>query len=309
MENYNSIVYSNFTYKLPEVELNIIKNLIKELGVTTTPTQETVNDDKYKYKRSSSNKKYSNKADDSWEKAKPFVATKIEKKEGLDKMVNNVRICLNKMSNKNYEAQRDLINQHISEINAMDETNANVKRIIKELFEVATTNKFYSEMYAMLYKELLEQYDYINVILEDFIVQYTESVLLIEYVDSNTDYDKYCDNNKLNDKRKGMAMFIVNLMKKEVINSDKLLYIINYLQGLILKYVNEDNKTFCVEEMTENLFILVTSSASVLKNDLGWKIIVENITYVSQLKVKEHKSLSSRAVFKNMDILDNLRNI
>jgi hypothetical protein len=308
MEHYNSIVYSNFTYKLPEVELNIINNLIKELGISIA-NQESITDDKYKYKRTQSNKKYSNKCEDSWEKTKPFVATKIEKKEGLDKIVNDIRICLNKMSNKNYEAQRDLINQSIIEINATDETNENVKRIIKDLFETATSNKFYSEMYAMLYKELLEQYEYIDVILEEFILEYTEGILLIEYVDSNTDYDKYCDNNKMNDKRKGMAMFIVNLMKKNIINFDKLLHIINYLQGLILKYIDEDNKTFAVEEITENLFLLVTSSVSVLKNESGWKTVVENITNVSQLKVKDHKSLSSRAIFKNMDIIDNLRNI
>jgi hypothetical protein len=98
-------------------------------------------------------------------------------------------------------------------------------------------------------------------------------------------------------------------MKKEIINSDKLLHIINHLQGLILKYIDEDNKTFVAEEITENLFLLVTSSASVLKNESGWKTVVENITNVSQLKVKDHKSLSSRAIFKNMDIIDNLRDI
>ena len=56
-------------------------------------------------------------------------------------------------------------------------------------------------------------------------------------------------------------------------------------------------------ELTENLFILVTMSRETLcKYDEWINIIQININNFMKLKVKEHKSLSSRSIFKYMDM-------
>jgi hypothetical protein len=303
MDSYNDIIYSNFSYKLPELETSIIANLIKTLGCTN---QDVVEDKNNKYKRTSHNRKTSTKrTEEPWEKPKPFVSTKLDKKEGVEKTINDIRICLNKMSTKNYEAQREVIFEHFNDI----DNNEDYDRIITSLIEIASSNKFYSSIYTNLYKELLEKHPLFNNRSDEIVSKYMASIELIEYVDSNVDYDKYCENNKKNDKRKGLAMFIVNLMKNGLIDKTVLLKIIIDLQNMIIKYVDEDNKYGEVDEIIENVYILITTTTNELKEESNWENVMSSITQCSKLKAKDHKSLSSKTVFKYMDLLDNLSTV
>jgi hypothetical protein len=305
IEDYNNILYSNFNYKLPEIQISIINGLLNEIASIITEEQSI--DDKHKNKKVV-NKRFNKRMDEpNWEKTKPFVATKMEKKEGVEKIMNDVRISFNKVSNKNYEIQRDLISQYLNEISTMENAEENIIKVKDALFDTASTNKFYSAIYALLYKELRDKLLQINENLEDFLKLYMDSINNIELADPNTDYDKYCNNNKLNDKRKGMAMFIVNLMKIDIIDKNSILKIIITLQDLVLQYVDEENKMVEVEEITENIFLLVTSSVKELSTESNWKSILDNIVKCSQMKVKEHKSISSRTIFKYMDVLDNIQ--
>ena len=74
----------------------------------------------------------------------------------------------------------------------------------------------------------------------------------------------------------------------------------------IYGYLDEEKRTSEVEEITENVFIMVTMSYAVLKNKTGeqWSKIEEKIREISQMKQKERKSLSSRSLFKYKDIVD-----
>jgi hypothetical protein len=146
-----------------------------------------------------------------------------------------------------------------------------------------------------------------NLIIEEFLVQYKENVKEIVYVDPNTDYDKFCNYNKSNDRRKSLSLFIVNLMKKGIIEKKVVVDIIIYFQDIIFQYVDLPNKTNEIEEITENLFILVPGSKSVCNDQVEWTMILDNINTISKLKSKDKESLSSRAIFKYMDILDQLK--
>jgi len=295
LDDYNHVLYSNFQYKLPEIEVVIIKNLLKELG---SFLEDTCVEEKFRYKRQINKKTNSiKKTDESWEKTKPFMVTKLEKKEGVEKIMSDIKNSLNKVSNKNYEVQRDLIRQYLAEVALMESAEENIIKIKNALIETACTNKFYSEIYADLYKELQDLFMESS----DLIEMYEESINGIEFVDSNVNYDKYCDNNKLNDKRKGMAMFIVNLMKKGLVEKSSTLEIIIRLQELVLKYIDEENKMAEVEEITENIFLL----SMALNNETNWKFVMDTVVKCSQMKVKDHKSISSRTIFKYMDMLDN----
>jgi hypothetical protein len=144
--------------------------------------------------------------------------------------------------------------------------------------------------------------------LKRYIENYKNDVHKIKFVDPNTEYDKFCDNNKLNDKRKALSMFIVNLMKKGVIEKSVVSEIILYLEDIVAKNVDIENMVYEIEEITENLFILVTESAVDFKGTGVWETIMSNITLFSKYKAKEHLSISSRAIFKYMDILDRIKN-
>jgi hypothetical protein len=334
LQDYSDVIFAGNDYILPDNTNSIIKNLILELGVSSnTETYKIDNtiSSKPMYKKQPyfNNKKNRNRnenLDESWDTMKmsaiEFKSTIIEKKEGLDKLINDVRICLNKISNKNYEAQRDAIIMCIENIinlpseessdddeekNAVNLKNFNI--IANYVFDIASTNKFYSDVYASLFKELIEKVPLFrsNIDINQVLEQYKEDIHKIKFVDQNVDYDKFCDNNKLNDKRKALSTFIVNLMKKDVIDISSISDIILYLEDIITKNIDVENMVYEIEEITENLFIFVTLSLSELKNYKAWNIILDNIQTFSKYKVKEHLSISSRAIFKYMDILDEIK--
>jgi hypothetical protein len=95
-------------------------------------------------------------------------------------------------------------------------------------------------------------------------------------------------------------------MKKQIITSELLLDIILYLQGLVSKYIDEPNRLNEVEEITENLFIIIPNIKSECSSLENWNIILTNVTECSKLKAKDRQSLSSRAIFKYMDMVDKL---
>jgi len=195
-----------------------------------------------------------------------------------------------------------------------------MKKVANHIFEIASTNKFFSDIYARLYKELVTRYDIFQDILSHFISTFTDKFKDIKYFDQNTDYDGFCANNKINDARKATSIFIVNLVKKEVLSKDILLSTIHSIINIILEYIDIPDKVNEVEEITENMFLLVSEShiymnispnESIDKSTEGlpnesnsWNLILEKIREISQMKVKEKKSLSSRALFKYMDIMD-----
>jgi hypothetical protein len=339
LDQFVQIQSSGFEYKLPEKVHETINKLIHELGIsalTTNPTSTNYEnyherDYKRRLRNDKNNTKFSKNIDTAiWEKQKEFITTKIEKKEGIEKLINDIRICLNKISTKNYETQSNAIfvyideiiekNNEIENLNNMENTtetnttmttkkikleNEELNKISMSIFDIASTNKFYSELYANLYKQLTEKYPIFQSIIIDFIKEkYLENIHKIEYVDQNVDYDKYCQNNKENDKRKAMSVFIINLMKQELIKKQEVLNIILQLENLVLKYIDEENKLNEVEEITENIFLFLINGKEELKNIESFEPVFQNIIKCSQYKVKEHPSISSRALFKYKDIVD-----
>jgi hypothetical protein len=130
----------------------------------------------------------------------------------------------------------------------------------------------------------------------------------IQYVDQTEDYDAFCKYNKMNDSRKATSVFIVNLVKKNILPQELLLKLIIDVQSIVLEYIELENKVNEVDEITENLFLLISESDSVMKTTEEWTSkVITTIQSLSKLKVKEKKSLSSRAIFKYMDIMDKVK--
>lgn len=389
IEDYLKISFENKNYILPEKILNIIEFLIKELRINVNQIQDE-NENKnirnrfipkqLKYIHSNLiEEKINNRIDEQWKTNIQFKATIIEKKEGIEKTINDIRISLNKISIKNYEQQRDSIfflikelvkeeeekeqekeekeekvkeekikeelnkerlnkeeknkriintfellsqedddeeedenkikNQEIEEKNINN--NLKIKQIAQCIFDIASSNKFYSELYAKLYKELIKENSIFYSFIVNLIEEYKKDINNIKYVDSNKDYENYCENNKLNDKRKALITFIANLMKEEILSKDEVFNLIIYLQEKVMLQIDEEEKTYQLDEITENIFILITLVVNEFENIKENKllnIIKENIILSSNYKTKEHKSISSRAIFKYMDMKQLIKN-
>ena len=136
-----------------------------------------------------------------------------------------------------------------------------------------------------------------------------ESIDKIIYVEASVDYDKYCNNNKDNDKRRATTVFMVNLMKKNLFDKTSVLNIVIKLQDLVLSFIDQENKTNEIDEITENISLFISSSNKEFINEDKWETVINNIIFCSQLKVKEHLSISSRSIFKYKDIIDLIKKL
>lgn len=318
LNDFNTITFDN-TYTLSSDVLKIIHELNLKFGSQNERTTVDINTIQYDRQRNRTKKQSTvfstdGRSEEAWETLRSFKATVVEKKmDGIEKTINDIRICLNKISKKNYNSILEVIIDLISETqnkitdSSRENREESMKKIANYIFEIASTNKFFSEIYASLYKELFYRYDIFFIIISEFVSTFTERMKDIQYVDQNSDYDAFCANNKINDARKATAVFIVNLVKNGVLPKDDLLDIMNKIVDIVLEYIETPDKVNQVEEITENIFLIISESHSFMNDMDIWTNILEKIMEISQMKTKDKPSLSSRAVFKYMDIIDKIK--
>ena len=240
---------------------------------------------------------------DNWEAIRDFKPTEKREVIGLDKELNELRSFLNKMSKNNYNVQKDLIIVKIQELfDNENMTNDDINKVVDGVFESCCTSKFLSEIYTDLYVELIGQHDIFGNKLDNFIARFKDSLDTIKYVSPDDDYDGFCNNNIINESRKANSMFIVNLMIRDMISQNDFLDLLKLMQNISLDYINQENREHEVEEITENIFILVTHSKQILGSQEAWNPIKAHHSHFITLKTKDYPSLSNRCRFKYMDM-------
>jgi len=324
IEDYTGIIFDN-GYKIPQEVDEIIKTLANLLNVNNIPiiqtTKKSIGDSHNKYGGGGGSKHkhrddYITINNNAWESLRSFKSTIIEKKEGIEKTISEIRVILNKISVKNYENIKVDIFKSIKELSIEESKTPEdgveeqteksaLYKVATSIFEIASSNIFFSKLYATLYKELLDKNAVFDEILQDFISKYVEKFNHIKVVQSTDNYDEFSEYNKTNDSRKATSTFIANLVKENVISLDTLVDIIIEIQTIIFTYIREERCSTTVEEITENLYILLQNCSSYIsKDEKKHNIILSNILMIKAMKPKEVKSLSSRTYFKFMDMTD-----
>jgi hypothetical protein len=336
LEFFHREVVNGIKYSLPNEIIKIIDDLNKvttdniPVIESTYPKKNmvTIRDrgdrgepiEKERYVKKPQKNKYSNtkttNMSDDWKTVQTFKATKLEVKVGTEKLVNDIRIALNKLSNKNIETMKVVISELIKQIleetdNDHETQEQEMNTVSQVIFDIASSNKFYAELYAGLYADLMKDYHILSLKLSDLVDNYKTSILNIKAVDPNQDYDGYCNYTKTNDLRKAMVSFIVFLMKKGVFEKEKVVDILVYLQELVLKYAEENGRTNEIEEIIENIYLLMTLGKDELSKTRVWtETVIPNIQNLSKLRktdLARYVSMSNRAVFKLMDVLDSCK--
>jgi hypothetical protein len=135
------------------------------------------------------------------------------------------------------------------------------------------------------------------------------SINKIEYVDPKVNYDKFCEINKMNEKRKALAAFYLNLMSNGMITKVKIMEITRNLLAQLYVFISQDNKKNEVDELTETVAILYKKE--LYEDDDGDDYahiegynISEVIDKIANSKVKDYKSLTNKSLFKFMDLID-----
>jgi len=234
-----------------------------------------------------------------WNNVKTFQKTSfIQNVSEEDKIYNEVRNSLNKLSTNNYDSQSNNIMINV-------EKCIDKEKIVNTIYNVACSNKVFSELYAKLFKELCTKYECFSVHIPIMLTNYKTKVTNIVYKDPNVDYDEYCTYTKNNDNLRSSLMFFVNLFKHGLLKRDDLVELIMFLLDVMDTNKVLENRRNEMEEFVEQLFILCKNvNICLCENFQEIKLRVEN---VSNLKNSGNiVSMSSRVNFRCMDILDTL---
>jgi len=320
LDNFNTILFNGFDYKLPEQTLETISNLSLQVGspdyVRTPVFKKRENPMKFEppvlkepFKKNKRGKATEINNPDEWEAIRPFHTTKIDEKVGIEAQIDLVRIYLNKLTDKNYIDMRNKIVEIIDKL-CLEEINVeDMSHFSSAIFDIASTNRFYSKIYAELYADLSSKYEVMKSTFENNLLKFTDLFNNIEYVESSVDYDKFCEINKINEKRKSLASFYLNLMTNGIISKKEIMIITRNLLVQVYEFISQDDKKNEVDELTETVAILYKKDLYLNDNGKNYETIYgytinEIIEKIAKRKVKDYKSLTNKSLFKFMDLID-----
>ena len=180
----------------------------------------------------------------------------------------------------------------------------------KIIFTIASQNKFYSKLYARLYSELKEKITIISDIFEKSYGEFIKTFEVIEYVEAEDDYDKFCSVNRENDNRKAMSLFIVYLTNYNMISSDSVILLSKQLVEKFQENIDKPNCKKVVEEICENLYIIVTKCEELnidFQDSSEWDVVIDYIHNISKKDADDYPSLSNKVIFKCLDIIEEIK--
>jgi hypothetical protein len=323
LDDINGIIFNGFDYTLSEETLEIISNLALQVGspdYVKTPvfkkrenpmkTETVVKDLNTGFKKGKKNNKNLEIInDEDWETIRTFQNTKIEEKSGINAQIDIIRVYLNKMSDKNFIDMRNKIIEIIDTFISDNITEEDMLHFSSTIFDIASTNRFYSKIYADLYSDLLTKYEMMRDVFKQNFNKFIDLFNNIEYVDPTINYDKFCEINKINERRKSLSTFYMNLMNNNIISKTQIMIITRNLLSQVNTFILLEDKKNQVDELTETISILYKKE---LYDDddgdeydlINGYTISEIIEKIANSKVKDYKSLTNKSLFKFMDLID-----
>ena len=229
-------------------------------------------------------------------KKKHFKPTKLPKAVGVNKDINKIRLEINKITTKNFETSLAKL------ITLLDNINENDKeQVCQVIFKLASSNKFYSELYAKLFIELDKQFTMVH-IFNKVLENYMDLFKPIDIIHCK-DYNTFCEITKKNEQKLAVSNFFTNLMIFNYISTDIIMDILNKLQSNVDNLLDKDNNNL-IDQLSENIYSIIQTGKEKLTNHTEWDILYLKIVNITKLKKEQNKGLTHKSKFKYMDILD-----
>lgn len=313
LQQFATIALNGFNYTIPEQTLNLISQLAMKVGSPTyikTPVfQKKIQNDLPARKKPNHQQPRPREEED-WSTIRSFQATKIEKKEGIDAIINKIQLQLNKISDSNRIESEKTIIALFEELLESGANEEDVHKVGNAFFHIASTNRFYSKLYADLYTNLIEKYDALKEVFRASFNQFTDLFQNIACGDPDKNYGEYCELVKKNEMRRALCLFFVNLSKNGVLEQELLLQTLCTLMTQTYEYMKIPDKKNEVNELSEIISIIYSDElvAQSTENHLIFgSTIKQLIITIATSPPKTYESLTSKAKFKFMDISDAMK--
>lgn len=300
IKDFENILWSKKEISLPDEIQQYIETISNEVSAPSyQKTPNFTHSDKNNFKKKKFGK--SNSSED-------FKATKKIEKKGIDKEISNIKLLLNKVTDKTLiticDELKEIMNKLIEEEKIKEEEFI---KIGKEIFSIATSNSFYSLMYAKLYKQLIKEFRFLDNIFDENYKSYLSYFNDIKYVNPEENYEEFCNITLVNDNRKAYSKFLCNCLKEQVINENKIINILDELFNMQDEKMNSPNNQELLNEIVNNVEIIFDECKNNLKNcDDKYNEYVIKINEISSMKPTKENSISNKFRFKYMDIKDKL---
>lgn len=308
-EYIQNIKNEGFTYELPVKTLELINRISKMVGAASyikTPIFHKSNKKNIDYKNKK-NKNIRPLTDEEWDTLRTFEETKMKKiREGVEKDIALLTSHLNKLTYDTYE----ICYGEICEILDKLKTIANKEDMLivcKNIFEISSSNKFYANIFAKLLANIINKYPIMKEIFNNNYNNFISYFKEFEFIDPDEDYDGFCDLNLRNEKRRAYASCIAHLVNEKIISQQEIIKHILLLIEDFYKIIDEENKKYVSEQVIEIICIMILVTYKNIADEEDFEeTILENINNIKKLKIREHPSLTSKCIFKIMDLQDNI---
>jgi len=325
LEDFTNISFAGFNFMIPEETIDAISALAIEVGSPTyiktpnfqkreRPLPSNSFAEAGSMNRDANRKKRGNKAmevsNEDWETIRTFSTTKIEKKTGVEGVIDKVRLYLNKITDKTYGDMKKNIIDILNEIISGESTEEEVEKVGTSIFDIASNNRFYSKMYADLYVELIDNFQVMQQIFEKNFNEFLCLFDTIKYITPEENYEKFCDINKENEKRRSISLFFVNLCIAGIIPKKRIVSLSCHLLRQVITMISQEDKKNEVDEITENVILLFNKTfiESIDQTSeeymIGELTIIDTIHMLAKSKVKSYPSLTNKTIFKYMDLIE-----
>jgi hypothetical protein len=328
LQKFKEIIFNGFDFAVPETTVNIINYLSGEIGaavILQSPVfqKKEHNEGANMFSSSGANRnrnrkkgnKYMESNNEDWETLRSFQSTKIEQHSGISGEIDKLRSNLNKLTDKTFQDIRVKIIETMDCISGSPDFNEENAHLVSTfIYDISSSNKFFSKIYADLYAELVTKYGFLKELFDAKLTGFSSQFETIQYTSPEADYDKFCENNKVNESRRSQSLFLVNLALNGFIRKLSVARILRQLLETVMNTVNRTEKKNEIDELTENVAILFNKTIIEGAEDdsdyeedeleISGNTIVETVTLLAKSKVKDYKSLTNKAVFKYMDLVE-----
>ena len=302
LKDFENIAWTN-KFVLPAESIALINSLSNQVAspdYVRTPKFTATDRPMYKKKKRHNNDDL--KSED-WETIRNFKKTELVKNEGIEKEIDSIRLLINKLTEKSYAVIIEKMFTTLDELSENKEYDtAAMDRIGYAIFNMATSNKFNSNVYAKLCNALNNKYEFMVPIISNHISEFMKLFDNMVFVDPTDNYDKFCNMNIENEKRRAMSLFLTSLYKNDVITLDFVFDNIVNIQTKLMDMKNDESKQMENNELVENLFTLITNLDSPSSSD-KWASILVNI---NDIKTTKYAGITSKCKFKHMDLIDSI---
>lgn len=296
MEYIKTIKISKYQYDTIIPKLN---DLLSELGLTLIK-EPTLKNDTWLRNRYQEPEPTRHKSDIK------YILPKNQSKQGVKLGLDIIKLNLNKLTDKNYLDISVKMENMIIEWLQTETSNEEIEKMGELIFTVASNNRMFSKVYADLYCYLSDK---IKIISDTFYPNFIKYCELFDNISSpinQDDYDEFCKLNVLNEKRRSVSLFMVNLSKNNMIKSVDLYQIITNLINKLNEMIMMPDKVIITQELVDNIIILYDDGL-IYKDielfSLENNIVLDCIRMIATSNKLNILGINSKTKFKCMDYL------